>query len=113
MRVSVPIPIPMYCDNKSAIAVASNFVFHDRVKHIEVDCHITCQAYEKHIISLPYVSSGSHFANFFTKSQTFSQFHHGLSKLSVYNPPCVKGGVKIYLYLSYLFSISLVPHWGE
>ena len=28
MQVDVPTPIPMYCDNKSAIAIASNPVFH-------------------------------------------------------------------------------------
>jgi len=57
MGVSIVTLIHMHCDNKSAIAIASNLVIHGRTKHIEVDCHITHQEYEKGKIPLPYVSS--------------------------------------------------------
>ena len=41
MGVSVVAHVPMHCDNKSAIVIASKSVFHDRTKHIEINCHIT------------------------------------------------------------------------
>ncbi|XP_050889758.1 uncharacterized mitochondrial protein AtMg00810-like [Lathyrus oleraceus] len=32
---------PMYCDNKSSIQISHKSFFHDRTRHIEIDCHLT------------------------------------------------------------------------
>ena len=39
LRVLIPTPIKVYCDNKAAILIAHNPVLHDRVKHVEVGKH--------------------------------------------------------------------------
>jgi len=96
---------PIYYDNRSVISIATNLVFQERTKHIEVvDCHVTRLEYTPKKIVLPYIPSKEQVDDVFTKAQTIPQFHY-LSKLSIFYPPWVWWGVEIYaqLYMSYIF----------
>jgi len=55
MRISFSHPTPMYYDNQSSIQIAHNSVFHERIKYIEIDCHLTRHHLKHGTIALPFV----------------------------------------------------------
>ncbi|GJX78456.1 retrovirus-related pol polyprotein from transposon TNT 1-94 [Tanacetum coccineum] len=50
--------IPMYCDNKSAIALCCNNVQHSRSKHIDIRHHFIREQVEKGVVELYFVRTG-------------------------------------------------------
>jgi hypothetical protein len=73
----------MYCNNQSSIQIAHNSFFHERTKHIEINCHLTRHHLKYGTITLPFVSFSLQIADFFTKAHSISHFHFLSGKLSM------------------------------
>uniref|UniRef100_A0ACD5WTY3 Uncharacterized protein n=1 Tax=Avena sativa TaxID=4498 RepID=A0ACD5WTY3_AVESA len=61
-------PATIFVDNKSAIQLSKNPVFHDRSKHIEVRFHFIRESIEQGKVEIDYISTDDQLADILTKS---------------------------------------------
>nr|GEU93900.1 retrovirus-related Pol polyprotein from transposon TNT 1-94 [Tanacetum cinerariifolium] len=73
--------IPLYCDNRSVIALCCNNVQHSRSKHINIRHHFIREQVEKGVVELYFVTTDYQLADIFTKTLPRERFEFLLMRL--------------------------------
>ena len=88
-------PMHLYCDSQAALHIAKNPVFHECMKHIEIDYHFVQERLHTGELALSYIASKLQPADIFTKPLGKCQFQFLRSKLGMVNLHApMRGSVK-------------------
>ncbi|GJU59237.1 hypothetical protein Tco_1237003 [Tanacetum coccineum] len=75
--------MPLYCYNKSVIALCCNNVQHSRAKHIDIRYHFIKEPVENEIVELYFIRIEYQLADIFTKPLPRERFNFLIEKLVV------------------------------
>jgi hypothetical protein len=86
IQVEYDQPIPIYCDNTSAISISKNPMMHSNTKNIPIKYHFLRERVAEKNIIVEYVGTKDQVAGIFTKLLTWEAFEYLRQRLRVISP---------------------------
>ena len=83
LQVQFSEPIPIFCDNTSAISISKNPVMHSKIKDISIKYYFVREQVAENNIKLEYVCTKEQIANIFTKPLPHEAFEYIRQKLGI------------------------------
>jgi hypothetical protein len=76
LEVKYAAPIPIHCDNTSAISVSKNPVFHSKTNHIPIKYNFLREQVTNQIVQIHYIPTTEQIADIFTKPLAKTPFEY-------------------------------------
>ena len=76
-------PIPLHCDNTSAISMSKNPVLHSKTKHIPIKYHLLREQVSNRVVQFNFIPSIEQIADIFTKPLPKTQFEYLRQNLGI------------------------------
>ncbi|KAF3651138.1 hypothetical protein FXO37_18152 [Capsicum annuum] len=86
--VQIKQPVDVMCDNKEAIQIEANPIFHERTKHIDINCHFVREIINQNMIKTNHVNTGEQLkqlTDILTKALGRNQHEYLLNQLGMKN----------------------------
>ena len=87
IQVEYDEPIPIYCDNTSAISISKDPVMHSKTKHIPIKYHFLQEQVAEKNIRVEYVGTKEQVIDIFTKPLPWEAFEYLCQRLRVIYTP--------------------------
>jgi hypothetical protein len=76
LEVKYAAPIPIHCDNTSAISVSKNPVFHSKTRHIPIKYHFLREQVTNQVVQVHHIPTIEQIADILTKSLAKTPFEY-------------------------------------
>lgn len=85
LQISHPQLTLIFCDNKVAQHISYNPIFHEKIKYIEINCHVVRKKLVSKVVKAVHVTFKHQWTDMFTKSLSYDHFYILLDRIDVNN----------------------------